>query len=155
MSLAAPLDEKDRQLINALSKNARATLVELARKIGLSRSATHDRILRLEARGVIRGYTVVLDPAANAADARAFLLVATQNGADNMACADKIDRMAGVALTYCVTGDLDFVVEARCADARQLGDLREAIAKLDGVAHVRTYSVLTARKRADRTAPNS
>ncbi|MEO1324964.1 MAG: winged helix-turn-helix transcriptional regulator, partial [Pseudomonadota bacterium] len=56
------LDEKDRKLLAALKQDSRASLVALAREIDLSRSATHDRITRLEERGIIQGYTIIERP---------------------------------------------------------------------------------------------
>ncbi|WP_459178650.1 Lrp/AsnC family transcriptional regulator [Sinorhizobium meliloti] len=53
------LDEKDLKLISLLRRNARAPIVSLARHIGLSHSATQDRLARLEGSGAITGYTVV------------------------------------------------------------------------------------------------
>ena len=54
------LDDKDHILIGALRRNARESLVGLARTVGLSRSATQERMRRLEREGIIRGYTVDL-----------------------------------------------------------------------------------------------
>ncbi len=52
------LDEKDKILIAKLRRNARESLVGLARSVGLSRSATQERMRRLEREGVIKAYTV-------------------------------------------------------------------------------------------------
>ena len=58
------LDENDRRLIDALDRNARTSIADLARLIGLSPQSTSDRVKRLEDLGVITGFTVQLDPAA-------------------------------------------------------------------------------------------
>src|SRR5580704_7951037 len=58
------LDESDRRLIEALERNARTSIADLARMIGLSPQSTSDRVKRLEDLGVIVGFTVRLDPAA-------------------------------------------------------------------------------------------
>ncbi|NIE66741.1 Lrp/AsnC family transcriptional regulator [Burkholderia sp. Ax-1719] len=60
----APLDEIDRALLAALAEDARASVSELARQIGLSAPSTTERMRRLEAQGVIGGYTVQIDPRA-------------------------------------------------------------------------------------------
>ena len=51
----------DEALLSLLRENARASTAEIARKLGLSRTTVQNRIARLEAEGVIRGYTVRLD----------------------------------------------------------------------------------------------
>lgn len=58
------LDETDRALISALAEDARQPVSELARRIGLSAPSTTERLRRLEAQGVIEGFTVSLNPRA-------------------------------------------------------------------------------------------
>src|SRR5260370_12690017 len=58
------LDDNDRRLIEALDRNARTSIADLARLIGLSPQSTSDRVRRLEDLGVVTGFTVRLDPAA-------------------------------------------------------------------------------------------
>nr|WP_254209946.1 Lrp/AsnC family transcriptional regulator [Burkholderia multivorans] len=60
----ASLDAIDRAIVAALADDARIATSELARQIGLSAPATADRVRRLEAQGVIAGFTVELDPRA-------------------------------------------------------------------------------------------
>lgn len=60
----APLDEIDRALLAVLAEDGRASVSELARQIGLSAPSTSERLRRLEAQGVIGGYTVRIDPRA-------------------------------------------------------------------------------------------
>ncbi|HDR9076333.1 Lrp/AsnC family transcriptional regulator [Burkholderia vietnamiensis] len=61
---AVSLDATDRAIVAALAADARIATSELARQIGLSAPATADRVRRLEAQGVITGFTVELDPRA-------------------------------------------------------------------------------------------
>lgn len=61
---ASPLDAVDRRLITLLVANARASVAELARTIGMSSPSVADRLRRLEESGVIRRYTLDVDPAA-------------------------------------------------------------------------------------------
>lgn len=58
------IDKLDIRLLEALSANARASLKELAEEVGLSAPSVAERIRKLEERGVIRGFTVDIDPAA-------------------------------------------------------------------------------------------
>ena len=57
------IDDVARKLLEELQKNARASYAELGRIVGLSPSATAERLRRLEEAGVIRGYRVEIDPA--------------------------------------------------------------------------------------------
>ena len=59
-----PLDETNRRLIVALQEDARLSLAELGRRVGLSAPAVAERLARLEQAGVIRGYHADIDPRA-------------------------------------------------------------------------------------------
>ena len=54
------MEEIDRQILRLLSQDGRMSFTDLGRATGLSTSAVHQRVRRLEQRGVIRGYTVVV-----------------------------------------------------------------------------------------------
>ena len=56
------MDDIDRQLLAALRRNARATYAELARLVGLSAPAVHERVGKLESSGVITGYHAAVAP---------------------------------------------------------------------------------------------
>ena len=58
------LDSRNQKLLAALLKNPRASITDLARRVGLSAPATRERLLRLEEAGVIKGWRVELDPKA-------------------------------------------------------------------------------------------
>ena len=135
------LDRKDRLLIAALRENSRASLVALAREIGLSRSATHDRIARLEEHGIVRGYTIRVDEE-RVDDVRAFLSLQIAPGRDKGDIGAKVGALAGVEQAYCLAGDVDMLVDCRCDNSHELGRLREKIAGLEGVADCATRIVL-------------
>ncbi|MEL5725305.1 winged helix-turn-helix transcriptional regulator, partial [Lactiplantibacillus pentosus] len=56
------LTDADHALLSLLRENARASTADLARKLGVSRTTVQSRIERLEKRGMIRGYSVLLSP---------------------------------------------------------------------------------------------
>jgi Lrp/AsnC family leucine-responsive transcriptional regulator len=55
------IDDYGRKLLHELQRDARASFADLGRKIGLSASATAERLRRMEEAGIIRGYTVEID----------------------------------------------------------------------------------------------
>jgi len=134
------LDDKDQLLIASLRKNARASLVSLARDIDLSRSATHDRIIRLEEKRVIKGYTVVLNEVAQSTKAVFFISIV--NGDPNPLIAKAIVQLPGVVGSQCLSGEIDLLVHAACSDTTMLADLRDKISGLKGVSSVKTQLVL-------------
>jgi Lrp/AsnC family transcriptional regulator, leucine-responsive regulatory protein len=72
------IDDKDAEILNLLQLNARQTQVEIARAVGLAPSAVLERVRKLEARGVIRGYAALLDPKALDQGLLAFVAVRSE-----------------------------------------------------------------------------
>lgn len=140
------MDDKDRRILGALKTNARASLVSLARDIDLSRSATHDRLLRLEENGTIQNYTITVnDP--DMFGAQSIFMVNFKSKQDNRSVAKRISKLAGVIATYCIAGDVDMLVHVECIDMQGLADLREDISAIDGVASIRAHTVLSVNGR--------
>src|SRR3712207_6847924 len=107
------LDEKDKALVDALRKNARESLVGLARSVGLSRSATQERMRRLERDGVIRAYTVELASAHDPA-VRAMIAVTFKPG---FRCKQVVPHLARIPeITSCqsLTGSIDLMAVVSC-----------------------------------------
>ena len=62
MSFMIRISERDREILRLLEENARLSYTELARKLGVTEGAVRKRIKKLEREGIIRGYTVILNP---------------------------------------------------------------------------------------------
>ena len=78
------LDTIDRQILNSLQNNARETQADIARSVGLAPSAVLERIRKLEAKGLIKGYTAQVDPRAVGLGLLALVAVRTDE-----ACAEE------------------------------------------------------------------
>lgn len=140
-----PLDDKDRLLLSLLKKNARTSLVTLAKRINLSRSATHDRIVRLEENQVIQSYTITLDNNAEQ-PTKAIFMIHFNSGQQNDQLAKEIASYPNITSAHCLSGEVDLMVHVACENATQLAELRQAIADLAGIESVRTYSVLNSHQ---------
>ena len=135
-----PLDDIDRKLIALLQDNARLTTVHLAKTVGLSRSTVQERVLRLEATGVIAQYTVRLG--SDGDPLRAWLLL---RYADGFGCDDVmplLEALPQVQACHSVAGETDMLVLLRAGTPSMLSDLREAIAGFKGIDDVTTLPVL-------------
>jgi Lrp/AsnC family leucine-responsive transcriptional regulator len=142
------LDEKDKILIAALRRNARESLVGLARSVGLSRSATQERMRRLERDGIIKGYTVELsseqDPAV-----RAMVAVTFEPG---FRCKQVVPHLAGIPeIVSCqsLTGSIDLMALVSCDSNATLNRVRDSIAAVKGVATATTHIVLATEWERD------
>ncbi|CCH35280.1 Transcriptional regulator, AsnC family [Saccharothrix espanaensis DSM 44229] len=140
-----PVDALDRQIIAALRANGRATYADLGRKVGLSASAVHERVGKLEATGVIVGYHAVVDPSAVGLGVTALVSIHPTDTADDDELALSLGELIEVESCYRVAGDESFIVKVRVATVddleRSLGRLR----RIPGVARTRTTVVLSTR----------
>jgi len=135
------LDDKDKILIAALRKNARESLVGLARMVGLSRSATQERMRRLEREGVIRGYTVEL-ASENESSVRAMIAVTFEPG---FRCKQVVPHLSGIpeiVACHSLTGSIDLMVTVACDSNATLNRIRDTVATVKGVATATTHIVL-------------
>lgn len=135
-----PLDDTDRRLIALLQDNARLSTVQLAKAVGLSRSAVQERIQRLEAAGVIAQYTVRLGSGGD--PLRAWLLL---RYAEGFSCDDVMPLLAGmpqVQACHSVAGETDMLVLVQADTPSMLSGVREAVAAFKGVDDVTTLPVL-------------
>jgi Lrp/AsnC family transcriptional regulator, leucine-responsive regulatory protein len=116
------LDDVNRRLIEALQENARLSLAELGRRVGLTAPAVGERLLRLEQSGVIRGYHADIDPRALGLELSVVLRIRP--------AARMIGKVAELAratpeVTEChrVTGEDCFVMRAHVRDVTHLEEL--------------------------------
>ena len=135
------MDDKDRLLLTLLRRDARRSIVALARDLGLSRSATQERLAKLEASGAIAGYTVVEGDGA-AARQSAYLTVAFQPGRRCAEIVPRLKRLPGVALIHSLTGPTDLIVRVDADSVAAIESCRSAVAAVPGIASVATAIVL-------------
>ncbi|HET9141008.1 Lrp/AsnC family transcriptional regulator [Actinophytocola sp.] len=139
------MDSVDRKIIDALRRNGRATYAELGRLVGLSASAVHERVGKLEATGVIVGYHAVVDPQSVGLGVTALVGINLTDTADDEAVADALGGLPEVESCYAVAGDDTFVVKVRVATVDNLEHTLGRLRRLDGVARTRTTVVLSTR----------
>lgn len=139
--VAKELDQTDRAIMRCLRENARMPLVALARAIGLSRSATQERLSRLERGGIIAGYTL-RTPARSMGGITAWLHITTSPGVSCTAIAPQLRTMQDFAVIHSLAGKPDIAALVTLPDHTALLTLRDEIAEMDGVADVVSTVVL-------------
>ena len=139
------MDSVDRRIIAALRDNGRATYAELGRQVGLSASAVHERVGKLEATGVITGYHAVVNPSLVGLGVTALIGIHPTDIADDDDVAAALGLLAEVESCYRVAGDESFVVKVRVATVDDLEHTLGRLRRIDGVARTRTTLVLSTR----------
>ncbi|OLF15786.1 Lrp/AsnC family transcriptional regulator [Actinophytocola xanthii] len=139
------MDTLDRRIIAALRENGRATYADLGRRVGLSASAVHERVGKLEATGVITGYHAVVNPSAVGLGVTALIGIHSTDVADDEDVAESLALLPEVESCYRVAGDESFVVKVRVATVDELERTLGRLRRIDGVARTRTTLVLSTR----------
>lgn len=140
-------DAIDRQLLGLLRENARLPLVALAKEIGLSRSATQDRLKRLERNGVIERYTVRLGQPGPVNQAWLQIRFASRETTCEMLM-PHLRRFPEIRMAHSVAGSVDLMLLVEADSPAAVAAVREAVNRLPGIAAVETTMVL--RSHLDR-----
>jgi Lrp/AsnC family leucine-responsive transcriptional regulator len=139
------MDDTDRKLVAALRSNARATYAELARMVGLSAPAVHERVGKLESSGVITGYHAAIAPAALGKTMSALVGVFITDQADTEKVASDLEAVAAVEDCWFVAGEETYVVKVSVPDVGGLEEVIRTINAVPGIARTRTTVVLSSK----------
>jgi len=107
------LDATDLAILRVLQANARATYTEIGRAVGLSAPSAHDRVHRLERRGVLRGYQAMLDPEVLGLGVLSLVGVLPAGAADPAAMEAAFVGIQQVEAAYHVTGEESHLLVVR------------------------------------------
>ena len=135
------LEDADRLLVDELLRDGRASHRELAERTGLALATVNRHVRRLEAEGVIRGYTVRLDPEALGWTLTAVIGLRIDKGFVR-AVHEKISADARIFGVYDVTGEWDGIVLVRLRDRDDLDDLVKTTLSLPHIQRTNTMIVL-------------
>jgi DNA-binding Lrp family transcriptional regulator len=138
------IDKADHLLLAKLRENARASVSELGRMLGLSRTTVQSRIKRLERAKVITGYSVRVAETHEKNQIHAYLMI-TVGPKRAAAVSAEIKRMPTVRLLQSVSGPFDMIALAVAPSVREMDDLIDAIGNLDGVERTTSSVVLSTK----------
>jgi DNA-binding Lrp family transcriptional regulator len=137
------LDDVDQRIIVLLQEDARASYAEIGATVSLSAPAVKRRVDRLEADGVIRGYTAVIDPGAVGWTTEAFveLFCTGRTSPQQLRAAAK--RHPAVVGAYTISGEADALVHLRAVDMAALEQALENLRAEPFVTSTRSMIVLS------------
>ena len=145
------IDEIDRAILDILQSNARQTQAEISRVVGLAPSAVLERMRKLEARQIIRGYTAQVDPVVADQSMLSFVAVRSLEGAEEENVARHLAELPQVLEVHHVAGEDCYLLKVRTRNAETLGQLlRTTISRIPGVRSTRTTIVLETIKETSR-----
>lgn len=137
------MDEIDRQIVASLRERARRSFREVGESVGLSAPAVKRRVDRLEAAGVIIGYTAVLDPERFGWSMQAVVFLYCEGTMAANEVREAVQGHPEVVAAYTVAGEASAVLLVRATDTRHLEQLLERVREHKGVLRTQTQIVLS------------
>jgi len=128
-------DETDARILEILQADGRKPYAELGSAVGLSGPAVHERVKKLEARGVISGYSAVVDPAAVGRGLLAFTWITQAPGTTATDLTGDFAGIPEIEDCHHISGEADYLLKIRARDAR---DLERVIHLVQSTRHVFT-----------------
>ena len=138
------LDEIDERLLTLLRDDARQTIAQLAKELGISRGAIYSRLARLEEEKVVAGYTVRLGNAFAASRVRAHMMIKTLPRY-HREVEQALAAFSLVQAIHAISGEYDIIAMLEADNGAQLNELIDDVGLLDGVERT-TTSVILATK---------
>ncbi len=136
------LDDLDRRLLSLLRANSRESVVNLARRLGVTRATVDSRLKRLVDSGVIVGFSVrVRDPAA-ASVVRAVMLIAVE-GRNTREVIRSLRGVPQIAALHTTNGRWDLVAEISCDGLASFDETLGTIRGIDGIRDSETSILLS------------
>ena len=136
------MEETDRRIVSLLCADGRMSFTDLAKETGLSVSAVHSRVRRLEERGVLRGYRADVDAEAVGLSLTAFVSLTPIDPSAPDEAPERLAHLAEIEACHSVAGDESYILKIRVASPSALESLLQDIRTLSGMA-TRTTIVLS------------
>jgi Lrp/AsnC family leucine-responsive transcriptional regulator len=149
--VSTELDDLDRQILRLLAEDGRRSYTDLAKDTGLSTSAVHQRVRRLEQRGAITGYAAQIDPVTAGLPLTAFVSVTPIDPAAPDDAPERLAHLTAIEACHSVAGDESYILKVRVSDP---GALEALLQEIRAAAQVRTRTtVVLSTPWEGRTSP--
>lgn len=119
--LPEKIDDVDFQIINLLQEDSRRSFNKIATKLGIAVGTAYNRVKGLEDKGILKGYTIMVDPVKLGYSLTAIILIQAE-GQHLLEVEEKIAKLDNVICVYDITGDFDAAVVARFRDRSTLNN---------------------------------
>jgi Lrp/AsnC family transcriptional regulator, leucine-responsive regulatory protein len=138
------MEDLDRRIVGLLLQDGRMSFTDLGKVTGLSTSAVHQRVRRLEERGVIQGYRAIVDYNALGMPLVAFISITPTDPAAPDDVVDHLRDIGDIEACHSVAGQESYILKARLSTPGDLEDL---------LAQVRTSAMVSTRTTVVLSTP--
>jgi Lrp/AsnC family leucine-responsive transcriptional regulator len=136
------MEDMDAAIVRQLCADGRTSFTDLAKATGLSVSAVHQRVRRLESRGVLRGYTAVVDAPAVGLPLTAFVSIKPIDPSAPDDAPERLAHLAAIEACHSVAGEESYILKVRVEAPAGLESLLQEIRAAANVS-TRTTVVLS------------
>lgn len=133
------MEDLDREIVRLLAADGRMSYTDLGKAAGLSTSAVHQRVRRLEQRGVIKGYTAIVDPDAIGLPLTAFVSIKPIDPSEPDDAPERLTGLGQIEACHSVAGDESYILKVRVASPAELETL---LAEIRSTANVSTRTTV-------------
>ncbi len=145
------LDEVDRAILGSLREDARISLRDMSKRLGISDATIQFRLKRLKANGVIDRFTIMANPAATGYPVTAILLVQTDNERHDQVVKALV-KVAGITEVYGILGEYDLFLKVWSRSLDELYTLiNDKIRSIEGIEDF--HEIVVAERAKDETSP--
>lgn len=136
---APELEGTDRRIVELLARDGRMSFTDLGKATGLSTSAVHQRVKRLESRGIITGYAATVDHDQLGLPLTAFISIRPIDPSQPDDSPERVSTIPEIESCWSVAGDESYILKVRVA--RPL-DLEDLLARIRAAANVSTRTTI-------------
>lgn len=134
------LDGIDKKILRYLMKDARTPILEIARNIGISGAAIHQRLRKLEASGVIDGSKFIINPKVLGYTTMAYIGIYLDRAMSNPRAVAALEKIPEVLECHYTTGNWSILIKVLCKDNEHLMQvLNKSIQQIEGVSRTETF----------------
>lgn len=137
---AVQIDGIDKKILRFLMEDARTPILEIARKIGISGAAIHQRLRKLEKSGLLAGSKFVINPRALGFTTMAYIGIYLDKAMSNPYAVKELEKIPEVLECHYTTGNWSILVKVLCQDNEHLMQLlNKKIQQIEGVSRTETF----------------
>ena len=149
------MDRIDTQILGCLTSDARMNASLISQKVNLSVSAVIERMKKMEASGLIRGYTAVIDEKLAGYSVQAMISIRLEHPKYNEGFNRRMCGHECVMECFYITGDFDYIARIGVSSTEELTRVLHDIKEIPGVSLTRTYVVLDNIKQNAPVVPRN
>jgi Lrp/AsnC family leucine-responsive transcriptional regulator len=143
MSSSNRISPNDARILEVLQRDGRRPYAELGADVGISGPSAHERVKKLEAREVIKGYAAIVDPRAVGYDILAFSWITQAPGTTATDLTDGFAEIPEIEECHRITGEADYLIKVRARDTRDLERILLAVRATPNVFQTQTDVVFS------------